>query len=808
MCRIEKMEPAATDPSRATPHSRKRPTDETMAVTDNRKFTGIKRPKRGRGAAIDPRQQRDIWHIQMESTSPTKNLDGRSHLRDGLSVFAPLLSPLPAFDTIPPTAPTPKMRLTRTIVRLHLFIVAASLSGGIQRDLKAAEAPRTEMAPFKVEAEFGVDGLRIQNSNSVLNQYLLEQHGVAQMQDVAGIAPNLGTSNSDTRGFGDVMSLRGVSNSIFFSSPAVALTIDDVPSGSVSSYPSTLLNIESFVVKAGPQGTDYGRHAPGGVIDIKTRVPGATHQGKVLVDYGSFNTGVVQAAFDGPLNDKVGYSVSVGLTDHDGYIENTFRKRTEDDRRSVAGRGALFWKAADDLQVRFGLAMEKINDNATRLSSLFSPNPFVVTSDLNGETKINRFQLSLQAKKTFVWGSVTSTTSRQKWDLDPSSTDLDLSQLPLAFSRVAQNEEVWTQEIRLESKPAANRSQWRAGLFYLDSTVKGNALREFMVTPSAFVPPGFVQTERTIFEIEQTNLAAYANVDFPLAEKTMLKAGVRVERAGSELDRTKDSSNNFRFPSPQDPRLERSQDHNYLSATAGMVHSLSSSLSLQAKTSVAQKPEGYSGFTGIPALARFNNERQWSTEAGVTFGPPKGRFGGSVLGFYSVIDRYQLERTVPNSTDFVVVNAAAVIARGFEAKFMWSPVANVWWDFQAGYTDATFDDHRDASGTRVDGKRVPFIPTYTLRTGVTVDLGRGLSANASYASVGRTFYDERNTAMFAQKTYGIVNAQLRYRFDRYTVTVYAQNLFQKNYYQFINPEIFAGSPSAPRRIGIQLSFVY
>lgn len=691
---------------------------------------------------------------------------------------------------------------------VRLVATLAVLTGICAGRLAAADAKATEMSPFKVEAEFGVDGLRIQNSTSVLNQYLLQQHGVAQLQDMAGLAPNLGTSNSDTRGFGDVVSLRGVSNSIFFSAPAVGLVIDDVPSGSVSSYPSALLNIESFTVKAGSQSTDYGRNAPGGVIDIKTRTPGATHQGNVLLDYGSAKYSALQASFDGPLNDKIGYSASVGLTEHEGYIENTFRKRSADDRRSVAGRGALYWKAADQLQVRFGLTMENTSDDATRLSSLFSRNPFEVASDLNGETKVERLQLSLQAKKTFTWGSLTATTSQQQWDLDPSVTDLDLSPLPLAFSNVKQSEKFWTQEVRVESTPGAQRTQWRAGAFYSDSTVDGNATRVFIVPPSAFVPPNFVQTERSAFSVGQMNLAGYANLDQPVGDKTVLKLGARLERTESDLDRTKASSNSFGFPAPQDPRLRGAQRHDYMSASGAVVHSVSPSLNLQAKTSLAHKPEGYSGFTGNPLLARFGGEQIWATEAGVTFGPPKGRFGGSVLAFWNAIDNYQFERTVPNSTDFVVVNAAQVLARGFEAKFMWSPVEKVWWDFQAGYTDATFDDHRDASGARVDGKRVPFIPSSTLRTGVTVDFGRGWSANASYAAIGRSYFDERNTAMFAQPAYGIVNAQLRYRFDRYTVAVYGQNLTDKNYYQFINPEIYAGSPGAPRRVGVQFSFVY
>jgi iron complex outermembrane receptor protein len=699
------------------------------------------------------------------------------------------------------------MQSAPTLRSSQLLAFAAGVVGLGTSALHAAD-PKTQMAPFKVEAEFGVDGLRIQNSTAVLNQYLLDQHGVAQLQDIAGIAPNLYSSNSDSRGFGDILALRGLANSIFFSAPSVALYVDDVPSGSVSSYPSSLLNVDSLIVKAGPQGTDYGRNAHGGVIDIKSRVPGAKHQGKLLVDRGSYSAMSFQGAFDGPVTNQVGYSASLGYSEREGYIDNTFRRRSADDRTAFAGRGALYWKPDSTLQLRFGALVEKVDDDATRLSSLFSRDPYEVASDLNGETKLDRFQLSFQAKKKLDAGTFISTTSRQDWDLDPASTDLDLNPLPLAWSRVAQSEELWTQEFRFESNPTANRGQWRAGLFWMDSTIEGDALREFAVPPSMFVPPGFVQTERTLFEIGQKSVAAYGNLDHPLTDQTMLKFGARLEHAKSDIDRTKTSSNNFRFPTAPDTPLNRSQDRDYVSGTAGITHALTNAVSLLARGSFSSKPEGFSGFTANPQLARFETERLWSGEVGLTFGQPKGRFGGSVLAFWNNVSDYQLERTVPNSTDFVVVNADEVAARGFEAKFMWNPVEHVWWDFQAGYTDATFEDHRDASGARVDGKRVPFIPKYTLRTGVTVDFGQGFSANASYAAIGRTYFDERNTSTFSQKSYGTVNAQLRYRVERYSIALYGQNLFEEDYYQFINPEIFAGSPGAPRRFGVQVSFEY
>src|SRR5690606_20680373 len=136
---------------------------------------------------------------------------------------------------------------------------------------------------------------------------------------------------------------------------------------------STLLNVESFVVKAGPQGTRYGRNASGGVIDIKMRAPGARHQGKVQAEVGNFESFGLQAAFDGPVSDLVGYSASFGYSEREGYIYNATQDRTADDRQSLAGRGALYIKPDETLQFRFGLAVERFRDDAPRLSSLFSP---------------------------------------------------------------------------------------------------------------------------------------------------------------------------------------------------------------------------------------------------------------------------------------------------------------------------------------------------------------------------------------------------------------------------------------------------
>jgi outer membrane receptor protein involved in Fe transport len=50
--------------------------------------------------------------------------------------------------------------------------------------------------------------------------------------------------------------------------------------------------------------------------------------------------------------------------------------------------------------------------------------------------------------------------------------------------------------------------------------------------------------------------------------------------------------------------------------------------------------------------------------------------------------------------------------------------------------------------------------------------------------------------------------QLGYRKNNFTISVFGRNLTDESFYQFINPEIQAGSPGAPERFGLRIDFIY
>ena len=682
-----------------------------------------------------------------------------------------------------------------------LALTGVVLSG--QTDLETVD-----LDTFEIQTDYQPTDLVIDLSSSIIQENLLDIYGATQLQDLSGLAPNLYSSNADTRGFGDVISMRGSANTLFFSSPAVALYIDGIPAGSVSSYPSDLLSIASLTVHSGPQVTRYGRNAPAGIIDIQSREPGQHQHTQFQVDAGSYNALIFQGALDGPINEGLGYNFSFAFSEREGYMHDTFLDRTADDRQALSARANLFFRPSEDVRIRLGLFVERADDDAARLSSLFSPDPYEVTLDGNGKTVVDRHQFNFQYRKDYGWGRLVATTSFQRWDLDPSIVDLDFTSAPLATSWVLLEEDTFTQEVWVEPLDESSQVNWKAGLFYFDEKIKGDLTREFFVPPNNFVPPGFVQTERTQYEVGQVNLAAYADAGIAVSDKVTLNLGVRVDNFGASIDRTKETSNNFMFPSPPEPAVDGSKEQLNGSASGGMTLAIDEDTDIVIRSSLVQQHHGFSGFTANPAIIAYQPAETLANEMGLNYAREGSEIGGSLLVFYNKTDDYQIERTIPFSTDLVVVNAEKVTAKGVEAKLVFSPYHNIHVDVQGGYNDVSFDRHTDANGIDVSGNRVPLVPRFTFRTGVRSDFDNGIFASATFTAFGDTYYDEQNSASFRQSSYHLLSAQLGYRMANFSFTIFGHNVTDERFYQIILASLQAGSPGAPQRFGLRINYTY
>lgn len=655
------------------------------------------------------------------------------------------------------------------------------------------------LAPTIVEAE------RIDDEPaavSVISSQSLELFQARTFSGLTGIVPGFNVVSADSRGFGQVVVMRGSTNTLFFGPPALGLTIDDVPLGNAFSYPSELLALEEVRVYRGPQGPNFGRNGPAGMVEMFTPRPGEKFAGSFTTEYGSYDHIGLGLQTSGPLGGDFSHTLQLFHDQRDGYVRNTFLGDETDDREATGGLFNLFWNPSDDFELRLRYYSEYVNDGSQRLSSLFSADPFQDASDFRGATDLERHQWSIHSRKDFDWGKMETITSYQTWDLDPSTVDLDLrAGVGDNRSRIVQNQDLISNEIRFSSADAA-RLRWRAGLFHMMIENDGFASRRFLVPIPPFFPTAI---EDTRFSIDQLNLATYGNVTWQASERLAVDAGLRLDYHESKIDRLK-TSNLGAPPAP----VRGSQDEVFISPVLGLTYALTPAVDWFVRSSIGNKPAGFTAYVDQANGPAYDRETNWSNEIGLQYDCPDYDLRIGVRGFWDQIDDYQFNQSVPGSTDFAIVNADEVTSRGVELDLAWTPVERLTVRSSLGYVNAEFDSYVDpfTPGVSFNGKEVPFVPEYTGSLGIRYDFEGGFYAQTSARVSGSTNFDAANTGTFTQDAYVLWDAEIGYATERFSIALFGRNLLDEDYYSFINPQIVAGSPGDPQLFGLRLRTMF
>lgn len=669
----------------------------------------------------------------------------------------------------------------------HAAIFTTLLLGGCPQALLHAAQPAPALDPLVVTAE--------RTAASILLGKDLDLYQADSVANLAGLVPNFGVVTSDTRGYGDILSMRGSANTLFFSGPAVGMMVDDVPMGDTSSYPAGLLELEQVKILRGPQGTIYGRNGAAGMIEMNTPPPGPKTETHFTTDYGSYDAWGARLRTGGPLGEGFAQTLQLYHQQRDGYIDNPTLGRAIDDRELSGGVANLYWKPTPDSEWRLRVLAERADDGGQRLSRLDSPDPFVVTSEIAGKTALERHQVSLHWTKEGPWGRLKSITAWQDWSLDPSVTDLDLQASYPGYesvSTIIQDERLWTQEFRWESPQDAGPWSWRTGVFFMNQASSGDATRAFPVEVDYGI--WMPLSERTIYDLDQWNIAAYGRAGYAVNPQLNLHAGARLEYVDVKIDRTKTST--MVFPASV---VDDSLGDWYLSPELGATYAVCDTTRVFARSAIGIKPAGFSAFASTPATARYDEELAWTNELGMEVTVPDQHLTVSLTGFWNRSDDYQLNRQARYSTDFLTVNAGEVTSLGVETELRWRPVAGLTVQGSAGYVNAQFDDAPHA------GNEVPFVPEFTGSMGVRYDFPMGCYVQTSVRMNGATYFDEANNDRYRQGSYLCWDAEIGYAAEHFSVALFGRNLLDKEYYTFINPQIGAGSPGDPQIFGMRAS---
>ncbi len=373
-------------------------------------------------------------------------------------------------------------------------MLAAPLSIAHAQDEEGADSQR-RLNAVVVEAtrRSGVTVQDVPVSVTAFDAALLEDSGVARLNDIEQLSPSVQISQSESASSGTSISIRGIgtgSNNPGFE-PAVGVVIDGVFRTKTGIALSEMPELAGLEVLRGPQGTLYGRNTSAGVVSISTAKPQFAPDAYVQVGAGNYNMYSAEAMVTGPVSDNVAGRIDLLRRSRDGYIDDVNSDREFNNLDRFLMRGQLLWEQ-DEASLRligdFGKTDEDccvgVNFNPGPLGAAVNagagmagligianadPDDYKVAISPNRDFSDDVEEWGVSAEyrnRIFDTVNLTSITAYRDWEA-LRDQDVDFSGIDRAYrDGTTIGDKVFTQEIRLQD--TYGMLDWLVGGFYMN----------------------------------------------------------------------------------------------------------------------------------------------------------------------------------------------------------------------------------------------------------------------------------------------------------------------------------------------------
>lgn len=623
-------------------------------------------------------------------------------------------------------------------------------------------------------------------------------------RQLADLIPNFSKTDTGIGSFGDVISIRGLTNTPFFSSPSVVQYVDDVPSGNVYSHTASFYGTEKVEILRGAQSTLFGVNSYGGVINIESKRPSDRLESSITSSIADYDTFSVDGILMGPLNDEntISYRLGISHYERDGVLNNPFLNISPDFQDHLSYGGSLYWNPNDNLEISLSASFDDFNDGAHRLTPL-GQDPFTLNSDIVGSSIQESESMSLRIKNSGESFDFLSVTYGRNWKLNPYHFDLDFSPNPGSESKIFQTQESRGQEFRFSSIEGGTWD-WAAGASYADIDVTGNTTRSFFIPLPPEFGGGFAPvTTTTDYSLNEESYGLFGQVSYNGIENVGVHLGLRGDQYDKSINRSA-----FGLSGPV-PNIDESSEYSFISPRAGIDFELSDSSLLYLNSGIAYKPGGYSAFIDDPKLAQFDKEQSWTKEIGLKKRWLDNSVRTNIAIFHNNIDDYQVERSLV-ATDYAILNAEEARSYGAEIELSAEIFTGVTLEGSFGKTTTELTNYTDPiSGANLSGNKAPFVPELDASLAATYTHDTGLFARIELVHQGEVYFNDQNDTSFMENGFTVINATIGYRSESgYELSVFGGNLTDETYYVNITPDLNAGTVGLPQMIGVRARWEY
>ena len=644
------------------------------------------------------------------------------------------------------------------------------------------------------------DAQKVPISMDAFSEVDLDDAGIENTLDLTRISSNVFMKN---RYVEHIVVIRGISSFKGCNYSPAGFYVDDV------SYPLHYMqNIEFFdldraEVLKGPQGTLYGRNAESGVINIITRQPDNQLRGKVLGEYGNYNTFRSVATISGPMvRDKVYLGGAFQYRSSDGYVENQYYGDDgAADLKHLAGRATLRWTPADPWDISLIADIMDLDDHGGGYRLIDGPHatdPFKVRKDCDEYVKQDGNSQILRVKYGGDEVDVLSVSSALHQDFDKVN-DADLwhdatnERLELAEIDLRQ----YSQEFRVSSQ--SGPLKWLAGLYGFIEKTDFNYRYDMM---SKGITPLNPRTK-----VDSSGYAAFGQGTYTLYDKIHLTAGLRFDHQDQEGNLEDDV---------RKVTCHKNVSHNEVLPKFSVAYDVLEDGMIYASASKGYLIGGYN-WAMMPTQDSFyyDPEYTWNYEAGMKTEWLNGRLLANLALFYIRMDDKQVTQMDSTRLTTTITNAAKAQSIGAELQFQAYPTQGLNLFAGFGYTRARFKDFEamawNATQTALivhdyKDNYLPYAPKYTYNAGIQYRNAGGLFARADLLGTGPFYGDAANKAK--QDAYEILNFRIGYEMKQLDVYLWMENAFDEEYLTWLSPynSNTVGLDGPPRTFGATVTW--
>ena len=690
---------------------------------------------------------------------------------------------------------------TTRILALALTVAGLPVLGQEAEEQGSEDA--MEIEEIVVTATFRGDELyQVPSSIGVVPADAIARRGATHLEEILNMIPNLNYAKGSSRA--RFLQIRGIGERGQFSEPlnaSVGLIVDGVDLSGIGTV-AMLFDVEQVEVLRGPQGTRYGANALAGLVNVVTRAPTDAPEGEAELFAGNYGAFGVGAAISGRLADNARGRLAARVDRANGFIENDFLG--VDDTNSTDEkllRGRLSWDAGESATV--DLAAGYIDaDNGYDAFSLDN-----IRTTLADEPGHDR-QETLYGSAAVRWHD--NPAFAVEANLGVAASDMaygyDADWVYVGFhpwgysgtDDYLRDRNTVTAEVRLVSREGealvGGRTAWTVGAYTLRQDVA-------LTRQSTFIDSDFTSD----YAIDR--FAVFGQTETSLDTSSTLTVGLRLERHSASYDDSAGVSS-----APED---------SLVGGRVSLDRALAPGVVGYGSVSRGYKAGGFNIDGSLRAdLREYDPEVLWNFEAGLKVRTADGRvsFRGSV--FHMRRDDVQIDSSIvifhdDGTTEFIdfVGNAAQGTNSGAELDLEFTPTDTVALYARAGLLRSAYEDYINGEGMDLDGRQQAHAPGYQFSVGANFLFGPGYFAGLEMDGRDEFYFSDSHSEK--SDPYTLLNASIGYRGRDWSVTAWARNLSNEDY--FVRGFFFGNDPrdgyadrgftqlGEPRRVGITAS---